>query len=61
MINFRCTEQLDLKSSNADALAECMDTISKSYAYYGLIRKSPTTFLPDAAGTYILGDQNNLL
>ena len=38
-----------------------MDKISKSYAYYGMIHRSPTTFLPDAAGTYILGDHANLL
>ena len=61
MIYFRFTEQFDFKRSNSDAFAECMDNISKSYAYYGMIRRSPTTFLPDAIGTYILGDHANLL
>ena len=49
MIDFRSTEQFDLKPSNSDAFAKCMDKISKSYAYYGMIRRFPTTFLPEAA------------
>ena len=61
MIDFRSTEQFDLKPSNADAFSEYIDKISKSYAYYGMIRRSPTTFLPDAAGTYILVDHANFL
>ena len=61
MIDFRSTEQFDLKTSNADTFAECMDKIIKRYAYYGIICRFPTTFLPDAAGTYILGDHANLL
>ena len=44
MIDFRSTEQFYLKLSNADAFAECMDKISKNYAYYGMIRRFPTIF-----------------
>ena len=61
MIDFRSTEQFDLKPSNADNFYECMDNIYKSYAYYGMIHRLPTTFLPDATGTHILGDHANLL
>ena len=61
MIDFKSTEQFDLKPSNADAFSECIDKVSKSYAYYGMICRSPTTFLPDAGGTYTLGDHANLL
>ena len=61
MIDFRSTEQFDLKPSNADAFSECIDKISKSYAYYGMILRFPTTFLPDAAGAYILSDHANSL
>ena len=61
MIDFRSTDKLDLKPSNADAFSECMDNISKSYSHHGMIRRLPTTFLPDAAGTYILGNHANLL
>ena len=32
MIDFKSTEQFDLKPSNADASAECIDKVSKSYA-----------------------------
>ena len=31
MIDFRSNEQFDLKPSNADAFAECIDKISNSY------------------------------
>ena len=61
MINFRSTEQLNLKPSIADAFTECIDNIYKIYAYYGMICRFPTTFLPDAAGTYTLGDHANLI
>ena len=61
MIDFRPTEKFDLKTSNSDPFAKCMDKISKIYAYYGMIFRFPKTFLPDAAGTYILGDHTNLL
>ena len=61
MIDFRSTEQFDLKPSNADAFAECIDKVSNSYAYYGMICRFPTTFLPDTEGTYTLGDHANLL
>ena len=61
MIDFRSTEKFDLKPSNTDAFAECMDNISQSYAYYGMICRLPTTFLPDAVGTYILGDHTNFI
>ena len=61
MINFRSTEQFDLKPFNAEDFAKCMDKISKIYAYYGMICRFPTTFLPDATGTYILGNHANLL
>ena len=61
MIGFKSTEQFDLKPSNADSFAEFIDKVSKSYAYYGMICRFPTTFLPDAWGTYTLGDHANLL
>ena len=61
MIDLRSTEQFDLKPSNADAFSECIDKISKSYTYYGMIRRLPITFLLDAGGTYTLGDHANLL
>ena len=61
MINFRSTEQFDLKPSNSDAFSECMDKISKSYAYYGMICRFPTTFFPDAAGTNIISDHANFI
>ena len=61
MIDFRSTEKFDLKPSNADAFSECIDKISKSYAYYGMIRRFPITFLLDAGGTYTLGDYANLI
>ena len=61
MIDFRYTEQFYLKPSNADAFSECMDKISKRYAYYGIICRLPTTFLPDAAGTNILGNHANFI
>ena len=61
MIDFRSTEQFDLKPSKADAFAECIDKISNIYAYYGMICRFPTTFLPDAGGTYTLGGHANLL
>ena len=44
MIDFRSTEQFDLNPSKADAFAECIDKILKSYAYYGMICRFPTTF-----------------
>ena len=61
MIDFRSTEKFDLKPPNADAFAKCMDNISKSYAYYGMICRFPMTFLPDATRTYILGNHAILL
>ena len=60
MIDFRSTEKFDLKTSNSDPFAKCMDKISKSYAYYGMILRFPMSFLPDAEGTYIIGDHANL-
>ena len=61
MIDFISTEKFDLKPSNADAFSGCIDKISKSYAYYGMIRRFPITFLLDAGGTYTLGDYANLI
>ena len=61
MIDFISSEKFDLKPSNADAFSECIDNISKSYAYYGMIRRFPITFLLDAGGTYTLGNYANLL
>ena len=61
MIYFISTEKFDLKPSNDDAFAECIVNISKTYAYYSMIFRFPTTFLPYAEGTYTLGDHANLL
>ena len=61
MINFISTEQFNLKPSNSDNFTEFIDKIFKIYAYYGMICSFPTTFLPDATGTYTLGDHANLL
>ena len=61
MIDFKSTDKFDLKPSNADAFAECIDQVSNSYAYYGMIRRFPTKFLPDTGGTYTLSDHINLL
>ena len=61
MIDFKSTEQFDLKPSNTDNFAECINKVSKSYAYYGMILSFPMTFLPDAGGTYTLVDHANLL
>ena len=61
MIDFRSTEKFNIKPSNTDAFAEFIDKISKSYAYYGMICRFPTTFLPDVGGTYTLGNHANLL
>ena len=61
MIDFKSTGLFILKPSNAGKFAECIEKVSKSYAYYGMIHRSPTTFLPDPGGTYTLGNHANLL
>ena len=61
MIDFKASEEFDLKPSNADAFAECMDKTSKQFAYYGEIKRFPTTFAANAAGNQVLGDFKNLL
>ena len=61
MIDFKSTGLFDLKPSNADNFPECIDKVSNSYAYYGMICRFPTTILPDPGRTYTLGNHANLL
>ena len=61
MIDFKASEKLDLTPSNADAFTECMEKISKMYAYDEYICQFPTPMTVYPYGTVTLGDHANLI
>ena len=61
MIDFEASEQFEVRPSNEDAFAECMDRTSKLYAYYGYLRQFPTTMTVALYGTVTLGNHANLI
>ena len=50
-----------MKAAHLDAFAEISDKTSKSFGYYGMIRRFPTTYRPGAAGNNVLDDHTNFL
>ena len=61
MINFKSSEQFDIRPSNADAFVEFMDRTSKLYAYYGYIFQFPTTMTVAPDGMVTIGNHANLI